>query len=130
MFPAAHITLGLKVYAFTVEQKHFCGATYCGSGKMPLGLNFSVFQHTNLALMTHRNAGDILADLTIDLLSIVQRGKLNSVQTFWHCQREKDIIRMFCWLLNKVAADNPTFTSEKMTFCRYMTVMLYNTFTW
>jgi len=49
---AAHVTLRLKVYAFTFEQKHFRGATCCGNGKfMPMSLNFLVIQHTNLALI-------------------------------------------------------------------------------
>src|SRR6218665_4119810 len=50
-------------------------------------------------------------------------GKLNSIQTFWHRQMEKDIIRMFCKLLRKTAAEHPVFVSEKMTFCCYMAVV-------
>src|SRR6218665_1025618 len=59
----------------------------------------------------------------ICVTALVQRGESNSVQTFWHRLREKDIIRMFCRWLSKTAADNPIITSEKMTFYYHMTVV-------
>jgi len=54
----------------------------------------------------------------------MQRGELNSAQIFWHRQREKGIIRMFCRWSSKTATDNPIFTSEKMTFYCHMIIWL------
>src|SRR6218665_2459200 len=54
----------------------------------------------------------------ICVTALVQRGELNSVKTFWHRLREKEIIRHLAG-----AADNLIFASQKIAFCCYMTVL-------
>jgi|SRR6218665_1777832 len=70
---AAHVTLGFKVYSFLVEQTNSeeRRTLVLGDADELKFLGVPAYQ-----LGSHRNAGDILVDLTVDLLSSWKCGGL------------------------------------------------------